>query len=129
MTLEPLLHDLQALGVRFAADGDDLLVHVPRGAMTPDLRAALVAHKAALLAYLRETEAATLTRRVAAFQIQLAAWQDAGRTGVPLLVLPDAPAPQLGQCLSCGLPIPEEHWRCALCREALAQVFELPPDG
>jgi hypothetical protein len=66
-------------------------------------------------------------RRVAAFQAQLAAWQAAGRTGVPLLTLPDAPVPTRGHCVSCGTPIPEGHWRCRLCLEALAQALHFPP--
>jgi hypothetical protein len=93
--------------------------------VTPDLRAALVAHKAELLAHLRESNAAERVRRVAAFQAQLDGWTQARRIGVPLLTLPDAPAPTLGHCVSCGMPIPEGRWRCALCREALAQVLGL----
>jgi hypothetical protein len=99
----------------------------PVGRVTPEELAALVAHKAEVLAHLRETAAQALASRVAAFQIQLVAWTQAGRTGVPLLVLPDAPAPQLGHCVSCGAPIPTDHWRCAVCLEALTQVLGLPP--
>jgi hypothetical protein len=120
---------LQALDVRLVADGETLQVDAPGGVLTADFRAALVAHKAELLAHVRESEAAEQARRVGAFQAQRAAWIQAGRTGVPLLTLPDAPAPTRGHCVSCGTPIPEWHWRCAVCLEALAPVLGLPPSA
>jgi hypothetical protein len=57
MTITAFLHDLHAIGVHLAADGNDLLVDAPRGVMTPNLQAALVAHKAELLAHLLDTKA------------------------------------------------------------------------
>lgn len=54
MTALALLADLQKRDVVLAADGEALEVDAPCGALTPDLRAALVAHKAELLALLRE---------------------------------------------------------------------------
>ena len=37
------------------------------------------------------------------------------------------PAAVTPDLLSCGTPIPDGHWRCALCREALEQGLRLPP--
>ena len=60
-------------------------------------------------------------RRVTLFRHQLEAWTG---SGAPLLVLPNAPAPRSGACLSCGEPFPEGNWRCAPCREAAWIVTE-----
>ncbi len=68
-----------------------------------------------------------LARRVAAFRQQVEAWALSGRLGVPLLTLPDAPAPQLGHCVSCGEPIPEGRWRCALCLQAVHLALGMEP--
>ena len=53
MTAAALLAALQTRGVRLAAVGDRLRVEAPRGVLTAADRAALAAHKAALLALLR----------------------------------------------------------------------------
>ena len=124
---EVLLQDLQALGVRLAAEGEVLQVDAPRGVLTAELRAALVAHKPDLLTCIRALEAAARAHRVAAFRAQLADWAAAGRIGAPLLTLPDAPAPQLGHCVSCGAPITDGPWRCATCLAALDLTLGLPP--
>ncbi len=52
MTLEVLRADLEQAGVRLAEDGDTLRVFAPQGALSSDLRAAIAAHKSALLAAL-----------------------------------------------------------------------------
>ncbi len=67
-----------------------------------------------------------LMARVAAFRAQLAAWVASGRCAVPLLVLPDAPAPQEGRCWSCGDPVASGRWRCAPCLEAVELVLKEP---
>lgn len=53
MTVDDLLDALRRRRVRLAADGDRLHVEAPSGALTPDLKAALTAHKAELLNTLR----------------------------------------------------------------------------
>lgn len=55
-TLSDLLATLSARGVTLSAQGDRLHVEGPVGAITPELRAQLVAHKADLLAYLAEPQ-------------------------------------------------------------------------
>ncbi len=68
-----------------------------------------------------------LARRVAAFRAQIEAWAArSGRIGVPLLVLPGAPEPRLGRCISCGQAIPE-GWRCSVCLQAVYVALETPP--
>jgi len=49
MTFEVLAAELDARGVHIAAVGGKLRIEAPSGAITDDLRAALVTHKAALL--------------------------------------------------------------------------------
>src|SRR6267143_1067782 len=63
-----------------------------------------------------------LLLRVAEFEAQLEAW-GSERVGIPLLVLPEAPPPVLGRCVSCGEAA--SGWRCSLCLEAAALVLEL----
>ncbi len=50
--LDALLAELAARGVGLAAEGDQLRVQAPKGALTPALREALAVHKPALLAHL-----------------------------------------------------------------------------
>ncbi len=64
-----------------------------------------------------------LARRVAVFRGQLEDWIAARRAAVPVLALPDAPEPRLGQCVSCGASIPEERWRCSFCLKAVYLVL------
>jgi hypothetical protein len=52
VSAEGLLRELRELGATVAARGDRLAVDAPAGAVTPDLRADLTAHKGALLALL-----------------------------------------------------------------------------
>lgn len=71
-----------------------------------------------------------LARLVAAFRGQLEDWGRSGRPGVPILMLPEAPAPQGDQCVSCGKAIPDGRWRCSLCVQAvhLALGMESPEE-
>jgi hypothetical protein len=68
-------------------------------------------------------------RRAAAFRTQLEAWRGSSRIGVPVLVLPEAPVPTIGQCISCGEPIAAQAWRCAVCLLAVELVLGLTPVG
>jgi hypothetical protein len=61
--------------------------------------------------------------RVAAFRQQIALWLRSGRIAVPLLVLPDAPPPEIGRCVSCGLEIPPASWRCDPCLHAVEEAL------
>ncbi len=69
-----------------------------------------------------------LASRVAAFRRQMKEWASSGRLGVPVIVVPGAPEPQFGHCISCGREVPEDRWRCSLCREAVERALGLPPD-
>jgi hypothetical protein len=60
MTLAELLTVVRAADIRLEARGDRLLFDAPRGALTPELRAALVQQKAALLMQLAPVEFVTL---------------------------------------------------------------------
>jgi hypothetical protein len=51
-------------------------------------------------------------RRAVEFRRQVA--QAARGPIIPYLLLPSAPAPRLGACISCGVAIPS-GWRCAIC--------------
>jgi amino acid adenylation domain-containing protein len=52
--LEPLLAELESLGVHFWLEDDRLRYRAPQGVLTPTLRDAMGAHKAAILDLLRE---------------------------------------------------------------------------
>lgn len=54
MTAKALLADLVARDVRLSAAGDKLRVNAPRGALTAELRRALLDHKPELLKALRQ---------------------------------------------------------------------------
>ena len=56
MTAATMLSDLEARGIRFFLDGDQLHLDAPVGALTPQLRADLAAPKPELLAHLRHQE-------------------------------------------------------------------------
>ncbi len=124
MTPAALLADLTQRGVRFEVDGERLRCHGKTSVLTPDQTAAIKAHKPALIALLREEEAA-ISWRVAAMQQQI---PSAGP--VPFLVaVPGVPA-AAGVCLSCGEPFELVGYvqRCRLCTiavtRALARVQE-----
>ncbi len=72
------LRDLRARGIEARAEGDELKVTAPKGAMTAELAAQIRAHKAALLDFLR---APTLAERGAV------ALPSASDTGPPLFLL------------------------------------------
>ena len=60
MTLAELLTVVRAADIRLEARGDRLLFDAPHGALTPELRSALVEQKAALLFLLAPVEFVTL---------------------------------------------------------------------
>ena len=128
MTADALLTALRTRGVELTADGNALCYRGPKGSVTPELRALLVEQKPALLRLLTPPPAVrdpALNHRVAAFQAQVERWATARLVGVPLLVLPEAPTPRIGACLSCGNAIEGERLRCQLCRHAVDVVLGL----
>lgn len=81
-----------------------------------------------VVSYPSQYHAGEVARRVKALRRQLAEWVASGRPGVPLLVLPEAPAPTLGRCVSCGEPVTEGCcWRCDTCRQAVRVVLGMVP--
>lgn len=68
-SLDELLAELSRLDVRLVLDGDKLRVDAPRGALTPELHAALVERKAEVVARLRA--AGTVVRGVSPGQRRL----------------------------------------------------------
>lgn len=63
-------------------------------------------------------------RRTIEFRRQLA--KAAGGPIIPYLLLPSAPAPRLGTCISCGTAIPS-GWRCAICLLAVRIAIGAKP--
>lgn len=53
MTAEAILERLRSLGASVSLAGDKLRVEAPAGVLTPDLKAALIEHKAELVRLLR----------------------------------------------------------------------------
>jgi tubulysin polyketide synthase-like protein len=84
MTLAELLTVVRAADIRLEARGDRLLFDAPHGALTPELRSALVQQKAALLMRLAPVEFVTLkgglTIPVPALRLAL----DLEARGIPL---------------------------------------------
>ena len=84
MTATQLLTVARAVGIRLEVCGDRLLYDAPRGALTPELREALVRHKPALLTALTPVKFVTLngglTVPVPALQLAL----DLEARGIPL---------------------------------------------
>ncbi len=57
MTARNLLSELRKKGVEVRTSGDDrLVIDAPKGAITPELRSALAAHKAELLQILKNEQ-------------------------------------------------------------------------
>ena len=55
-----------------------------------------------------------ILRRAVVFRAQIASWQG---SVIPLLFLPEAPAPRSGACISCGAN--SSQWRCLCCLVAI----------
>ncbi len=123
MDTTEVLERLSARGVVLVADGQRLRFR-PREAVTPDLRAALVEHKAELLRLLG-AEQEEIRWRAEAMRLQLRP------TGpIPFLVarrpLTDAP----GRCLSCGdVLIEGRRYRCGPCVCAVERVLNEMREG
>ena len=58
MTALELLSNLSSKDIEIWADGDRLRYNAPKGALTPDFRKELAAHKSEILALLRQADTA-----------------------------------------------------------------------
>lgn len=67
MTLAELLTKLEQTGIEVWAEGDHLRFRAPKGALTPDIKDALVANKPALLEHLREKASQSTSYRPLSF--------------------------------------------------------------
>ncbi len=113
MSPDDVLRELAERGVTLVADGERLRAR-PREAITPDLRAALLAHKPDLMRLLGDREAADIGWRVEAMRQQI-------RPGpiIPFLVARRDFVDTPGHCLSCGDPCgPGRRYRCGPCVRA-----------
>ena len=119
-----LLDELGRRGIEIAAHGDRLRFR-PQAAVTPDLRAALLEHKANLI------------RLLAAPDDEIAWRAEAMRPQVPrsgvipvLLARPEAKTAPRGTCVSCGDPLAaDRRLRCAPCVAAVERVLNEVREG
>lgn len=119
-----VLAELTRRGVEVVAVGDRLRFRPP-SAITPDLRAALVEHKADLLRLLSPDDG-EIRWRVDAMRPQV---PRAGSIPV-LLARPEASRAPTGTCLSCGDPLTEgQRIRCVPCVTAVEQVLNEIREG
>jgi tubulysin polyketide synthase-like protein len=125
MTASTLLADLRARGIKLSVSGERLNVDAPRGAVTPDLRTALVEHKADLIRLLGADDE-EVAWRVEAMCPQVP------RTGtIPILLArPQAKTTPPGTCVSCGGPLAEDRRiRCGPCVQAVERVLNDVREG
>ncbi len=116
-----LLERVKAAGGRAWLDGEMVRLEAPVP-LPDDLRAALRAHKAEVVAALRAGGVGDpeVLRRVKVFRAQMEQWP----RPVPLLRLPDI-EPRIGTCLSCGGELPQgRENRCDLCVRAAHIVLD-----
>jgi len=101
----------------------------PKVLFPPNLRAMVAEHRPALRALVIAYGhcPTDVFRRAQAFRRQIVEWTASNRPGVPVLVLPESPAPKAGRCVSCGTTI-EAGWRCAVCIEAVDIATAVAPD-
>lgn len=119
-----LLAELSRRGVAIAVAGDRLRFR-PQDAVTPDLRAALVEHKADLIRLLIADDG-EVAWRVEAMRPQVP------RTGaIPvLLARSEAKTAPRGMCVSCGDPLAAgRRSRCAPCVSAVERVLNEVREG
>ena len=113
MTNRELLTTCHDAGIVLAASGDRLHVEAPAGALTAELRLALVARKADLLPVLSRLEA----MRATTGQAPVAVARPTARGGP-------------GRCFSCGdaLEVATAYGRCAPC-DVAADIFYATSHG
>jgi len=118
MNASTLLADLCRRGIRLSVSGERLSVDAPKGAVTSDLRTALVEHKAALIQLLSADDPNVAWR--ADFMRSQVRPNGPIRFLVARRDLSDTP----GLCLSYDAPLAEgRRYRCAPCVQAVEQVL------
>ncbi len=119
MSAPTLLADLRTRGIHVDVDGDQLRARFRGRTLDPDLAAVIRANKPALIAYLREEEAA-ITWRAEAMQQQIPE-----RGPVPFLVAVSGVEPGPNRCLSCGNSFELVGYvpRCRLCTVAATRAL------
>ncbi len=122
MSASAILADLRARDVRLHVEGDQIRVRFKGRTLDPDLAAVIRANKPALIAHLREEEAA-ISWRAAAMRKQI---PPAGGS-IPFLVAVPGIEPAPGICVSCGDPFELLGYvpRCRLCAAAAARALAL----
>lgn len=119
----PLLLQLEAGGVRFRLDGEQVLVS-PRGVLTPEQREVFRRHRSAVRTLVSILTDGGVQDRVAEFRRQLAA-VPAPRCPA-FLFRPDV-AYVRGVCFSCGDGVAEPRFgRCWRCSSAWRLACRLP---
>lgn len=103
MTAAELLAELKKLGVLLICDGDALRIKAPAGVLTPELKAALAEHKAALLAQLTAGAGPTPAAQTGA---ALAASSQSGANEVAALPAPPTADPHVARQVA-ALPAPQ----------------------
>jgi hypothetical protein len=124
MDAPEVLERLAARGVVLAADGERLRFR-PQQLVTPDLRAALVEHKAELLRAIEDDER-EVAWRIAAMRPQVPP------TGpIPTaLARPEARCAPPGTCLHCGDPLRPDRWlACGWCVRAIETLLNEVREG
>ena len=119
-----VLAELTRRGVEVAVEGDRLRFR-PQGAVTPDLRAALIEHKADVIRLLAPPDA-EVAWRIEAMRPQVP------RSGaIPILLArPEARTAPRGTCVSCGDPLAaDRRVRCAPCVAAVERVLNEVREG
>lgn len=115
-----LLAELHSCGVIVEAAGEQLRIDAPKGAITPELRVALVQRKVEILSLLKLTDS-EIAWRVQAMLVQIP-----NKGAIPLLVAKPGKTTKKGLCLSCGdCLIGNEVSRCSLCNRAANLALDL----
>ena len=118
-----LLAELSRRGVEIAVNGDRLRFR-PQDAVTPDLRAALIEHKADLIRLLGPDDEV-------AWRIEAMRPQVPRRGTIPsLLARPEARHAPRGMCVTCGDPLAEgRRTRCVPCVRAVEHLLNEIREG
>ncbi len=119
-----LLAELHSRSVIVEAVGEHLRIDAPKGAITPELRVALVQQKAEILSLLKITDSEI------AWRVQTMLLQIPDRGAIPFLIAKPVKTTQKGHCLSCGdCLIGDEVSRCSLCNRAANLALDLSMSG
>ncbi len=122
MIAAALFADLRARGIHLELAGDQLRCRADVGILTSDLAATIKTHKPALIAHLREEEAAISWRAAAMWE------QIPERGAVPFLVAVSGIPPSPNSCVSCGEPFTPTGYspRCHRCTVAAQRALGQP---